>query len=182
MNLKKKNSINFLFCMTKWKKLTMRQKNKMTFLKKGFSLIEMMVAIAIGSVLVAVIVVSFSSFRNDKTVDIAADQVLSVINEARVKTVSSEDYSRFGVHFETSRVVLFKGDVFTEPNSSNTETPVSPLAEISDISLNGGGTNLVFQKLTGKTGNYGSLRIRLKSDNSKYKTISVKSTGIVNIQ
>ena len=148
----------------------------------GFSLIEIIAVIAIGAVLVAVIVVSFSSFRNSKTVDITADQVLSVINEARVKTVSSEDYSRFGVHFETSRVVLFKGDVFTEPNSSNTETPVSPLVEISNISLNGGGADIVFQKLTGKTGNYGSLRVRLKSDNNKYKTISVKSTGIANIQ
>jgi len=115
-------------------------------------------------------------------VDISADRILSVINEARVKTVSSEDYSRFGVHFEANRVVLFKGDIFAEPNSSNIETILSPLVEISDISLNGGGADIVFQKLTGKTGNYGSLRVRLKSDNNKYKTISVKSTGIANIQ
>ena len=148
----------------------------------GFSLIEMIAVIAIGAVLVAVIVVSFSSFRNSKTVDITADQILAVINEARVKTVSSEDYSRFGVRFEANRVVLFKGDIFTEPNSSNIETAISPLVEISDISLNGGGADIVFQKLTGKTGNYGSLRVKLKSDNNKYKTISVKSTGIANIQ
>ena len=148
----------------------------------AFSLIESVIAMAIGAVLVAAIVVSFSSFRNSKIVDISADQVLSVINEARVKTVSSEDYSRFGVRFEANRVVLFKGDIFAEPNPSNIETLLSPLAEISDISLNGGGADIVFQKLTGKTGNYGSLRVRLKSDNNKYKTISVKSTGIANIQ
>ena len=150
--------------------------------QNGFSLIEIIIAMAIGAVLVAVVVISFSSLRNSKTVDISADQILSVINEARVKSVSSEDYSRFGVHFETSRVVLFKGDIFTEPNSSNTETLLSSLAEISDISLNGGGADMVFQKLTGKTSNGGSLRVRLKSDNNKYKTISVKSTGIANIQ
>ena len=148
----------------------------------GFSLIEIIATIAIGAVLVAGIVVSFSSFRNSKIVDISADQILSVINEARVKTVSSEDYSRFGVRFEASRAVLFKGDIFAEPNSSNIETLLSPLVEISDISLNGGGADIVFQKLTGKTGNYGSLRVRLKSDNNKYKTISVKATGIANIQ
>ncbi|KKT21254.1 MAG: hypothetical protein UW04_C0007G0006 [Parcubacteria group bacterium GW2011_GWB1_43_8] len=150
--------------------------------KLGFSLIEIIVVIAIGAVLVAAITVSFSSFRNSKTVDISADQILSVINEARVKTVSSEDYSRFGVRFEANRIIFFKGDIFTEPNSSNIETPMSPLVEISDISLNGGGADMVFQKLTGKTGNNGSLRVRLKSDNDKYKTISVKSTGIANIQ
>ncbi|KKT18835.1 MAG: hypothetical protein UW04_C0056G0005 [Parcubacteria group bacterium GW2011_GWB1_43_8] len=57
--------------------------------RDGFSLIEMITVIAIGAVLVAVIVISFSSFRNSKIVDVSADQVLSVINEARVKTVSS---------------------------------------------------------------------------------------------
>ena len=148
----------------------------------GFSLVEIIVAMAIGAVLVAGIVVSFSSFRNSKIVDISADRILSVINEARVKSVSSEDYSRFGVHFETSRVVFFKGDIFTEPNPANTETILYPLVEISNISLSGGGVDIVFQKLTGKTGNSGSLRVRLKSDNNKYKTISVKSTGIANIQ
>ena len=150
--------------------------------QKGFSLIEMIAVIAIGAVLVAAVVVSFSSFRNSKIVDISADQILSVINEARVKAVSSEDYSRFGVRLEANRTVLFKGDVFTEPSSFNIETPLSPLVEISNISLNGGGADIVFQKLTGKTSNYGSLRVRLKSDNNKYKTISVKSTGIANIQ
>jgi len=150
--------------------------------QRGFSLIEIVIAMAIGAVLVAAIVVSFSSFRNSKTVDITADQILAVINEARVKSVSSEDYSRFGVHFETSRIVLFKGDIFTEPNPANIETILSPLVEISNISLSGGGADIVFQKLTGKTGNNGSLRVRLKSDNNKYKTISVKSAGIADIQ
>ncbi|MEK7130831.1 MAG: type II secretion system protein, partial [Patescibacteria group bacterium] len=146
----------------------MRKKNK-----QGFSLIEIIAVVAIGLILISVVLFSFSSFRNSKIIEVSADQVLSVINEARVKAVSSEDYSRFGVHLEIGRVVFFKGDIFTEPNLSNIETALSPLVEISDISLNGGGADVVFQKLTGKTGNYGSLRIRLKSDNSKYKTISV---------
>ena len=150
--------------------------------QKGFSLIEMVVVVAIGAVLVAVVVFSFSSFRNNKIIDVSADQILSVINEARVKTVSSEDYSRFGVRLEANRAVFFKGDTFTEPNPSNIQTTLSSLVEISDISLSGGGADIVFQKLTGKTSNYGSLRVRLRSDNNKYKTISVKSTGIANIQ
>lgn len=150
--------------------------------QKGFSLIETLAVVAIGGILISVVMFSFSSFRNSKIIDISADQVLSVINEARVKSVSSEDYSRFGVHFEAGKAVFFKGDSYVDQNSANVETELSPLAEISDISFNGGGADVVFQKLTGKTNNYGSLRVRLKSDNSKYKIISVKSTGIANIQ
>lgn len=167
----------------KWQGFALTVKAKPCHCKNfGFSLIEMIAVIAIGAVLVVAVIISFSSFRNSKIVDVSVDQVLSVINEARVKTVSSEDYSRFGVRLEAGRVALFKGDVFTEPNSSNVQTTMSPLVEISNISLSGGGADIVFQKLTGKTNNYGSLRIRLKSDNNKYKTISVKSTGIANIQ
>ena len=105
----------------------------------------MIVVIAIGAVLVVAVIISFSSFRNSKIVDISADQILSVINEARVKTVSSEDYSRFGVRLEAGRVVLFKGDIFTEPSSSNVQTTLSSLVEISNISLNGEGRTLFFK-------------------------------------
>lgn len=143
---------------------------------------ETVVVIAIGAILITAVIISFSSFRNNKTIDISSDQILSVINKARVKAVSSEDYSRFGIHFEANRIVFFKGDIFVESAFSNIQTTLSPLVEISNISLNEGGVDMVFQKLTGKTSNFGSLRVRLKSDNNKYKTISVKSTGIANIQ
>lgn len=150
--------------------------------QKGFSLIEIIAVTAIGLILISVVLFSFSSFRNSKIIDVSADQVFSVINEARVKSVSSEDYSRFGIHFEVGKVIFFKGDSYVSQNPANVEMELSSLVEISDISLSGGGSNIIFQKLTGKTGNYGSLRVRLKSDNSKYKIISVKSTGIANIQ
>ena len=55
--------------------------------------------------------------RNSKIIEVSSDQALSVINEARVKAVSSEDYSHFGVHLESGRIVFFKGDIFTEPTS-----------------------------------------------------------------
>ena len=78
--------------------------------------------------------------------DISADQIfVSYKRSQEVKAVSS-NYSRFGVRLEANRTVLFKGDVFTEPSSFNIETPLSPLVEISDISLNGGGIDIVFKK------------------------------------
>lgn len=150
--------------------------------KKGFSLIEVISAIAIGAILLGVVAVSFASFRDNKSVDISVDQILSVINEARVKAVSAEDSSRFGVYFEAGQVTLFKGDSFIESDASNIKTTLSALAEISDVAFNGGGSSILFQKLTGKTANDGSLRIKLKSNNNKFKTIKIKTTGIVNVQ
>jgi len=148
----------------------------------GISLIETIIAVAIGIVLMTVILVSISGFRDNRLLDVAADQALSVISDARSKTLNSEGASRYGVHIEASKVTLFKGAVYNQADSYNKITAISSLLEIANISLNGGGADIVFKRLSGKTDNNGSFVIRLKSDASKSKTISVKNTGVANIQ
>ena len=153
---------------------------KLKYQNSGLSLIELVVVVAIFGILAAAIF-SLSGFRNTKILETTVDEAASLISEARSKTISSENALEYGVHFEPSRMVLFSGTVFTEPNVNNKETILSPLVEISSISLNGG-ANLIFQRITGKTGNYGAVVFRVKSNTSLTKTISVKSTGLVDIQ
>ena len=119
-------------------------------------------------------------------VDISTDQILSVIN----RKPESKQFLRkiipvSGIRLEANRAVFFKGRHFYGPNpASNMETPMSPLVEISNISLNAAEEWTC--RLSETDGQdkaiNGSLRVRLKSDNNKYKIISVKSAGIANIQ
>src|SRR3989338_10343517 len=146
---------------------------------KGFSLIEMLVVIAILVLMATVITVGLSSFYKGRTLDGAVEQAISLINEARSKTLSSKDSSQYGVHFETSRLALFKGPVFTEPNSDNKEFIFSSSVEMFGTTLNGGGSDLVFKRLTGKTDEYGAVSFRLKIDNSKIKNITIEPGGVV---
>lgn len=148
----------------------------------GFSLIETIVVLAIMSMLATVVVVSFSAFRNGKILDVAAEQVLSVISESRGKTIYSEDAYQYGVHLEAGRIVAFKGDIYSATDPSNVATVLSSLVEISSISLAGGGADITFQRLTGKVANSGSFRVRLKADTSRYKNISVNSVGIIELE
>ena len=99
-------------------------------------------------------------------------------------TLSSKDFSQYGVHFEEQKVVLFKGAIFTEPNSNNKEVKISSPVEIYNISLNGGGSNVVFQKLTGKTNEYGTISFQspeisgcLPGAPSIKKIITIQSSG-----
>lgn len=149
-------------------------------MNKGFTLIEFIIAISIVLVLATLSVISFSSFRNNQALSNSFSDVISMINEAKINTISSKDGSSYGVHFEAGRAVLFKGLIFSEPNSDNRDLNLSPLIEISSISLNGGGSNLIFKKLTGKTDQYGSLIFRVKSDVSKTKTINITLGGSIN--
>ena len=148
---------------------------------KGFTILEIIISLSIFLILVIIVVSSFSSFRNNQELTNAAQETTNLLNLARSKTLSSESSSQYGVHFESSRIVIFRGTSFSESSPNNNIVTLSSLIEISAINLNGGGNNLVFQRLTGKTGNYGTITLRIKSDIGKTKIIEIKNTGIVNV-
>jgi prepilin-type N-terminal cleavage/methylation domain-containing protein len=147
---------------------------------KGFTILEIIISLTIFLILAIIVVSSFSSFRNNQELTNAVQETINLLNLARSKTLSSEGSSQYGVHFESSRIVLFKGVSFSESNPDNNVAVFSSLIEISAINLNGEGNNLVFQRLTGKTDNYGTITLGIKSDVSKTKIIDIKNTGIVN--
>ena len=150
----------------------------MRYNMKGFTVIEIAIVIVILAVLAAMAVVSFSGFRQNQILNSDANKVVSIINEARSKTLSSQNFSQYGVHFEAAKIVLFKGVSYSVSGSDNATTTLSNILEISGISLAGGGSDVVFQKITGKTDNYGAITIRVKTNTSKTKTINIRSTGI----
>lgn len=149
---------------------------------KGFTIIEVVIVIVILAVLTAMAITSFSGFRQNQLLNSDVNKAISVINEARSKTLSSQDFSQYGVHFEASQIVVFKGATYVASSPDNATSTLSSFIEISGISLNGGGSDVVFQKLTGKTDNYGTITFRVKANTGKTKMISIKSTGITDVQ
>jgi len=145
----------------------------------GFTLAEMLVVVAIALILFGLVLYGFMTLRKSHAVDSTRDQIESLVSEARSKTLSSEEESQYGVHFETGRIVLFKGGTFTEPSPDNKEIAINKLVEISGISLNGGGSDIVFERLTGKTDQYGTITANLKSDAGQSVDVSVSSAGVI---
>jgi len=92
--------------------------------------------------------------------------------------LSAKDSYAYGTHFEFSRIVLFRGATYSSSDTNNKTVLIDGAVEISNISLAGGGQNALFQRLTGKTSQSGTITIRLKSDNSKTKTITIEASGV----
>lgn len=149
---------------------------------KGFTFIEIIITVAVLMVITVFTLVTLNTFRENQSLKNSVNETIALINQARSKTLSSQDFSQYGIHFESSRIVLFKGITFSEPNPDNIVLTLPSKIEISGISLNGGGVNLIFQKLTGKTDQFGSIIFRVKNNISKMKTIDIKNTGIVDVQ
>src|SRR3989344_1320747 len=148
------------------------------FQKKGFTAIEFLITLAILFVLTAIIFTSMSRFRSGKALQIVSEDILSLLDEGRTDTLSAKDSYAYGVHFESSEITLFRGAAYSSSDSTNKTVDIDGAVEISDISLAGGGSDVLFQRLTGKTGQSGTVTIRLKSDTSKTKTILIEASGV----
>jgi len=150
--------------------------------KRGVTLIELLIALAILAIISAIVVSPFNSFRLTGALQGDVENVLSFINKARLNTLSSQNDSEYGVHFESGRVVLFKGPTFTEPNPDNEELTFVAGIEASTISLTSGVSDVVFERLTGTANATGTVIISAVSDPSISRTLNIYGTGVTDIE
>ncbi len=142
---------------------------------------ETIIIVAVSIILFAIIVSAFSGFNKNQSLNSTSSEVVSVLNEARALTLASLDNKAYGVHFQSDKVIFFKGSVFSSSDPDNKITTISSKISISNISLNGGGDDIIFQRLTGKTDQDGTITLSLVSDPSKSKTITVGVSGIIEL-
>ena len=148
---------------------------------KGISVIEILIVVSIISVISAIIIPSFSEFKNQQELKNTTEDILSLLNEARSDTVSSINSTTYGVHFEVNKVTLFTGSSFSilpsnkEIDFDNTVT----IPIIGGINLSGGGNDVVFNRIIGDTINDGTIILQLTNDVTSQKTITINKLGVI---
>ncbi len=84
----------------------------------GFTLVELLVSIAILAVLFAITTINISPLPSNTLQSANLDTLLSDIRSQQ--TWSMSDDSSYGIHFGTDSYTLFKGDTYVEGVSTNT--------------------------------------------------------------
>ena len=148
----------------------------------GFTLIELIIVIAIFFILSALVITPFILFNREQALTGSTLIVKTALAEARSKTISAESAKQYGVHLSEGEreVVIFEGTSYTEGATSNIEVALNSYVTISSVSFTGGGENVVFEKLTGGTGQPGEIVLTEEIDGEyKYATVTVFSTGVI---
>lgn len=151
-------------------------------LTRGFTLVELIISVAIMAVLSGLLLSSFNTSAKRQAVDKGADTLVALVNEARSLTISSKAASSYGVWFASTTATLFTGTSFSGSSAQNRTMSLDSRLAITNISLNAATSSIVFDKLTGSTSHYGSFRLTLTTDPTIYKTISVYKTGVAEVQ
>ncbi len=149
--------------------------------RQGFTLIEILVVISVIILIVSITNISYRYFERNTELTITAQKIVSVIKLAQNKAVSSEGDSQYGVHFESNKYILFKGITYQEGADDNIENTVSSSLEINNINLTGEGSNIVFQKINGRTEQDGTINLVLISEPNNLETINIHSSGQIEL-
>ncbi len=147
--------------------------------KNGLTVIELMVVVAIIALLVAVITVPFISFRKNQALQNTTNAVSAVLEDARTKTLAAVNNTSYGVHIDSDKTVLFSGATYDASATTNEvyffEDPIT-----ASFALQGGGSNVRFSRLTGATGDYGTIILTIPGGSSHSVTISATGTIVRN--
>lgn len=157
-------------------------------MKKGLSLIELLVVIGILAILLSLGTVVFGSFIRKDQVLVEARKVESLISEARMKTMAGfslgqDQALNFGVYFQTDRYFLFPGLTYDALNPNNQEFTLPPTVEIKEISFPS--QTIVFEKISGEVFGFDpSQNYLVLSDirSQEEKKISINQLGVVTIE
>ena len=145
---------------------------------KGFTLMELIMVIVIFSIILSVSFYFFSGFGKKEALEKDVAGLTAFMRNARLLSVASKDASVFGVHLENSKAVLFEGNIYVAGGANEKILIFSPKVYLYSYSLNNGGSDIIFDRLTGNTLNYGTVTLSLK-DNSASSTITILKTGVI---
>ena len=153
---------------------------------KGYTLVELLIAVAVLTVILIISATTFYNLTKKSDLDASRDNIISVLNIARNKALASEGAKQYGVYFDTStspdKYILFQGPNYAGRDVSFDEVcDLVSSIEISNISFNGNGDEVVFKRLDGSTDNYGSITIQ-SLNTSETRTVYIYSSGEISTQ
>jgi prepilin-type N-terminal cleavage/methylation domain-containing protein len=145
--------------------------------KKGFTLMEIIIVIAIMGAMVMSFLIFNSGTVNNIEVRSESNQMVEMLRLAQARAITGYGNAEWSVYLADDHYTLFKGDDYAERDTDFDTTNYLPDSQsINSILLNGSADTLTFDKNNGETENYGSFTLE---DSSITKTISINQKGLI---
>jgi prepilin-type N-terminal cleavage/methylation domain-containing protein len=141
-------------------------------MKKGFSIIELLIVLGIIVLVSIIIFPAISKFKDTQTLKTSVEDVSSLIAKARVQTISGNEGRAFGVTIDAS-TKTFTLYALSGGTKITRETTTLP----SQIAVSTTTTDIQFEKVTGEAVSSGT--ITLTNQSGLTRTITVSGIGTI---
>lgn len=151
------------------------------FYQKGITALEILLVMAVLGVLVSIMLPQFSKIKENQVLKNTIGDITSALHDAQSKTLASVDSSSYGVHFQSDRIIIFKGMVFLVDDINNKTINIITPANISNVTLAGQSEvsgDVYFNRLSGTPNKTGTITVSISSIS---KIITISATGAVSV-
>ena len=152
-------------------------------IQKGFSLVEILVVLAIISIMAGILILSFASAQRDAVLEEAGASVMHAFESARNRSTSGVGGEDHGIWMKGSEIRIFSGEEYHEDSVERVINLPSPVE--SDLSDE---ISLVFKRITGipESNDWSGdndIRIVLKDSlTGKEMVIIVNNKGLIKME
>ena len=151
------------------------------FFQKGITTLELLLVMAILGILVSIMLPQFSKIKENQVLKNTIGDITSTLHNAQSKTLASVDSSSYGVHFQSDKIITFKGTVFSINDANNKTINIITPASISNVTLagqSGASGDVYFNRLSGTPNKTGTITVSISSVS---KIITISATGAVSV-
>lgn len=156
-------------------------------LKSGFTLLEILLVIAILGVISALGSYYLVGYKSSTEIDETANQIVGKLRETQAKAMTGEDNLSWGVHFDNTDAndpyyEIFSGAAY--PGTIVEKIYLKSFAPDMKFQTptSGNSINIIFSKISGSPGSQQSIVVYLSSLPDATKTIVVETSGRIGIQ
>lgn len=164
------------------------------FRDRGFTLIEVLISLAIGSILIGLAFMSLRNIYKTQSISSETANIAGVLRAAQEKSFSQENGSRWGVYFRNNvgaavdyyYLIEVDEDLIDDYELDKLVMPATQILEqtrlpssldFSTPSAVAGGLVVIFSKITGKSA-FGNVDVEI-TNGETIRTISIDSAGKV---
>ena len=139
----------------------------------GFTLIEVLLSVAIISLITGMSLPILASFNDRNDLDLTTQSIVSQLRRAQTYSRGVNGDSQWGVYAQNGNAILFKGSSYAARDTSYDEsTTISPAITVTGLG------ELLFAKLDGTPSTTGSLTLT-NTNTNETRTITINAKGMV---
>lgn len=139
----------------------------------GFTLIEVLLSVAIISAIAGMSLPILGSFNNRNDLDITAQSIVGQLRRAQTYARGMNGDAQWGIRLQNGSATLFKGALYASRDTAYDETSPIP----SSITVDGT-SDITYSKLDGAPNTAGSITLT-NTNNNESRTITINAKGMV---